>query len=1240
MLSRLPLFVRCVVLTCAVFILSFSSSGQIRDGGIDPWNLGKGDWIYSVKDATNRLGGHISSVTNEVSMMQYYKSIGVRYLIIKMGTGSTNYSGCYATPHQVTPRLCQIAKTNGVWIFGYTRSYGSDVAGESALADSCFNNGADGFVFDAEAEWEQNQPWIGSNGPALAWQLCSMVRSNWPNKFLGHAPFPILSFHSSFPYKEFGYWCDAVMPQIYHFSQANWPGLKGSPSAAINWFDVNFRSWQNSLIGQSSVINGQTIYWTNSIKPITPLQDVYGDPGNAANRCNGTTSAHPDEDVMEFIDYSAADPDPVTVGGYRGINFWRSDLHSAGQFANIKAGTSGDFSNVVNNIVIDDARAVNVGGWAHVRVFAATTTLPSYYGETGTDTNSFGTNYFRKAQGNGDSYMEYRPTISTAGYYRVYEWHPYRVDAATDVPFVISHGTGTTTVLANQQTNSGNWSSLGQFFFNTGTNATIRIYDNFSDPAAVALVDGLKLVYVQPVSTPARPTGLAATAVSSSQIDLIWNDVATNETAYIVSQSTTSGGPYSDIATLPPDSINFSSTGLSPSTAYFFVVRATNTLGASINSLQATATTSTATPTVPTITTQPQSQSVNVSSNAAFSVVASGSGQLSFQWRFNNTNISGATQSSYTRFNVQPGDAGNYSVVVTNNAGSITSSNALLSVVVVPPSILQQPQNTEAASGMTKTLNVKATGSPALLYQWRFNGTNLPGATLSALTLTNITLENGGSYSVTVSNLGGGVVSSSATLTVHPTFTPSGWTAAWRLGGGSRSYLSSSGHVERGMAFNPNRNHLLIIGRSPSTQIFVLDADSGDELYTMNVDGSVVSGSSPGGFPLLMIGAADDGAVYAANLTTAPSTSPFRIYRWANDSSNTVPTIAFSGDPAPGNTQRWGDTIDVRGSGTDTQIIVGSRSGNVVALFTTANGLSFTPKIITVSDSANGNFGLGLSFGANTTFWSKAVTLPLRLISYDFNAGTGFSLRSHTNDFPSTVSPIGANPALNLLAGISIESNDKLKLYNVANTPPSLIAETNFATANSNTFYVGSVDFGPDRVFALDPNNGIVAMQLLSSPTSPTFTTQPTNRTANTGENVTFVASATGSTPLSYQWLFNGTNIVGATSSVLTRNNVQTNDAGVYSVIASNVGGTLQSTTASLTVNPPSSAKFESVNVLPNGHLQLTFSGQPGTPYWIDKSTNLFNWVPFTNVVSPSGIIQFTDETVTDSAHTFYRARQ
>jgi hypothetical protein len=425
-----------VLLLC---FFNYSASAVIRDGGIDPANLGKGEWIYSVKDATNRLGGHISSVTNEVSLFKYYKNIGVRYVMIKMGTGSTNYGGCYASPHQVTVNLCNIARTNGVWVFGYTRSYGSDLAGESALVDSVFNNGADGFVFDAEAEWESSRAWIGTNGPALAWELGQMVRSNWPTKFIGHAPFPVIYFHSSFPYKEFGYWCDAVMPQVYHLSSA---GLKDSPSATMNWMDVNFRTWQNSLAGTSSVIDGQTIFWTNSIKPIVPVQDVYGEPGNAVGRCNGTTIAYPAEDVTEFIDFAAADPAPATVGGYKGVNFWRADLHGTNQFANIAAGTSGNFSNIVSNIVMDDASATKVGTWPAVRVFSSTTTTPAYHGATGTDTNSFGTNYCAKGKGTGAAYMQFTPNITVGGEYNVYQWHVLRADAATNVPFVINYNGG------------------------------------------------------------------------------------------------------------------------------------------------------------------------------------------------------------------------------------------------------------------------------------------------------------------------------------------------------------------------------------------------------------------------------------------------------------------------------------------------------------------------------------------------------------------------------------------------------------------------------------------------------------------------------------------------------------------------------------------------------------------------------------------------------------------------------
>src|SRR5436309_1337889 len=185
-LGRVPL------VAVLVFLLQFFHPGaqaQVRDGGIDPWNIGKGDWIYYMSAATNKLGGNVSSVTNENSLMLFYRSEAVRYIIIKAATSDYLFNGSYNQP-QFTSNLVNIAHANGILIFGYNRSYGSNVVGEIAISDYVFRQGADGFVWDAESEWESNSPWIGSSGAAKAWQLCSTVRSNWPTKFLAHAPFP------------------------------------------------------------------------------------------------------------------------------------------------------------------------------------------------------------------------------------------------------------------------------------------------------------------------------------------------------------------------------------------------------------------------------------------------------------------------------------------------------------------------------------------------------------------------------------------------------------------------------------------------------------------------------------------------------------------------------------------------------------------------------------------------------------------------------------------------------------------------------------------------------------------------------------------------------------------------------------------------------------------------------------------------------------------------------------------
>ncbi len=168
----------------------------------------------------------------------------------------------------------------------------------------------------------------------------------------------------------------------------------------------------------------------------------------------------------------------------------------------------------------------------------------------------------------------------------------------------------------------------------------------------------------------------------------------------------------------------------------------------------------------PAITAQPQSQTNSIGATVSFTVTATGAAPLSYQWRHTATNVPGATASSLMLTNIQAANAGAYTVVITNLAGSVTSSNALL-VITTTPVITNQPQNQTVNVGENATFTIGATGPGPLGYQWRFAGTNLPGAGEVTFTRTNARLADAGNYSVVVTNTSGSVTSEVAVLTVN-----------------------------------------------------------------------------------------------------------------------------------------------------------------------------------------------------------------------------------------------------------------------------------------------------------------------------------------------------------------------------------------------------------------------------------------------------------------------------------------
>jgi len=170
----------------------------------------------------------------------------------------------------------------------------------------------------------------------------------------------------------------------------------------------------------------------------------------------------------------------------------------------------------------------------------------------------------------------------------------------------------------------------------------------------------------------------------------------------------------------------------------------------------------------PSITMQPQSQTNSVGASVSFNVMATGTAPLAYQWRFFGTNLNGVTTSSYSLTNVQSTNAGDYTVVITNLVGSVTSSVAKLTITTGPV-ITNQPLDLAVNVGENATFGVGASGGAPLNYQWRFNASDIAGATNPTYTHTNAQFADAGNYSVVVTNSSGSVTSRIAGLTVNTT---------------------------------------------------------------------------------------------------------------------------------------------------------------------------------------------------------------------------------------------------------------------------------------------------------------------------------------------------------------------------------------------------------------------------------------------------------------------------------------
>jgi hypothetical protein len=473
-----------------------------------------------------------------------------------------------------------------------------------------------------------------------------------------------------------------------------------------------------------------------------------------------------------------------------------------------------------------------------------------------------------------------------------------------------------------------------------------------------------------------------------------------------------------------------------------------------------------------------------------------------------------------TNHNVAVPNAINQTIWKGDKVFTLEGGNGVMAfnVAAGPPTapvFITQPQSIRIILGGTGSFI--ATPDQQSAFQWQFEGVNIPGATNASYTITNAQLTNAGGYRVIATNIFGKGTSDVAIASIYLPTDEMSLSPLWSAVIGSQPYISGLGGGSpnsRTMAYNALSNQLYVVSRSsPGTSnyvIYVLDASSGSIVTTLNTNGLYNAGAvGEGGIGLGGIGVADDGAIYVCNIAldacgcganagATPADSMFRVYRWANGDTATPPVQVFVGDPAGQSTPlRWGDTMSVRGSGTNTEILLDTTAGFAAVLKPSDEFMTnLTTAYFTASPQST-SIGRSLQFGSGATAWQKRIGTPLRLSSYNLVNHSSTQLANYPS-FVSTLGPVAQDFTRQLMAGINFNGNtntaDSVDLYEMSlPNAPLLIAQYRFPTnqqANGN--FIGQVVFAGNRVWALDGNNGLMSFTI----------TAPSLSVSQSGNNV------------------------------------------------------------------------------------------------------------------------------------------
>jgi hypothetical protein len=664
----------------------------------------------------------------------------------------------------------------------------------------------------------------------------------------------------------------------------------------------------------------------------------------------------------------------------------------------------------------------------------------------------------------------------------------------------------------------------------------------------------------------------------------------------------------------------------------------------------------------PFIVIQPTNQAVRQGRTANFTVLAGGTLPLAYQWRFNNTRIPAATNSTYSLANAQQTNAGSYSVIVTNAYGSVTSAVAVLFVIAPVTNVIDVAFTYATVTSKT---GFAATGVTTNDF---WNTYNPNSGTLPSLAFVDGTATGAGMTVADVDGASGNGASDPMYASYLHTQGDITVTVTDLLEGTYDFYLYGHGNSN-----NQNSVFQLMVG----TQSYGSEATTNGSgwlspIWQEGVQYVVFPNISVAAGQTITITVAQGAGGYAilSGLQLVPSSfthsSPFIVSQpvaqtegqgatatFAVVAGGTVPLAyqwRFNNTPISAATNSTYSVTNAQPTNAGSySVIVTNAYGSVQSVVAPLNVLLPASRLIDVAftyATVTSKTGFAATGVTTNDFWNtynpNSGTLPILAFVDGTAAGAGMTVADVGGAYGNGASDpmygiylysLGADITVtvtNLVAGLydfylyghgNHDIQNSVFQLMVGSQSCGTEATTNGSGWLSPVWQEGvqyveflsvSVSVGETVIITVEPGDngdrilsGLQMASLSRSSSSAFIVTQPAGQTVVPGSTATFSVVAAGTTPFTYQWRFDNANISAATNSSYSVTNAQPTNDGNYSVIVTNAYGGVTSAVAALSVITPFDPVIDVAFMGPpvTGKTGFAATGVASNDFWNSYST-------------------------------------